>query len=87
MDIIMTSSLLNIDADELMSIFIYIIIKAQMPNLLIHMKIIKDFTTSITKTTMMGYYFATLEASILFILDFDLDETNFKTIKCNLNNK
>lgn len=84
MEKIITSSLLNIDADELMSIFIYIIIKAQMPNLIIHMKMIKEFTTCITKTTMMGYYFVTLDASIIYILE--LNENNLKINKDKLRN-
>ncbi len=84
MEKIITSSLLNIDADELMSIFIYIIIKAQMPSLIVHMKMIKEFTTCITKTTMMGYYFVTLDASIIYILE--LDEKNIKINKDKLRN-
>lgn len=65
---IITSSLLNIDADELMTIFIYVVIKAHMPELLIHSKFIKEFTTSNSRSTMIGYYFTTLEASIIYIL-------------------
>jgi hypothetical protein len=65
---IITSSMLNIDADELMTIFIYIIIKSQMPELLVHTKIIKEFTTSTTRSSMIGYYFTTLEASLIYIL-------------------
>ncbi len=72
MDGIISPSYLNIDADELMSIFIYMIIKSQMSSLLVNMKIIKDFTTSQSKSTMVGYYFVTLDASILFILDMDI---------------
>ena len=71
MDRVVTSSLLNIDADELMSIFIYIILKSQMSSLLVHMKLIKEFTTSVAKNTMVGYYFVTLDASIMFILEMD----------------
>ena len=69
LDNIITKSLLSIDADELMSIFIYIIIKSQFPEILIHSKIIKDFTTCVSKNTMMGYYYVTLDASILYIWD------------------
>jgi hypothetical protein len=65
---VITSSLLNIDADDLMTIFIYIIIKSNMSELLIHSKFIKEFTTSTTRSTMMGYYYTTLEASLIYIL-------------------
>ncbi len=61
--------MLNIDADELMTIFIYIIIKTQMNDILIHSKFIKEFTTSTTRSTMIGYYYTTLEASLIYILD------------------
>ena len=47
-----------------------------MPNLLVHMKMIKEFTTTVTKASMMGYYFVTLDASVIYILD--LDEKNIK---------
>lgn len=65
---IVTSALLSIDADELMTIFIYVIIKSNMPDLLIHAKFIKEFTTSNSKSTMIGYYFTTIEAAIIYIL-------------------
>ena len=68
-DSIVSSTLLNLDADDIMSIFIYVIIKAKIYDLLIHSKMIKEFTTSITKSTMMGYYYVTLEASIMFLFD------------------
>ena len=80
LDNIITKSLLRIDADELMSIFIYIIIKSQYPELLIHIKIIKEFTTCITKNTMMGYYYVTLDASIMYILDIK-DKIELKDTK------
>lgn len=61
-------SFLNIDADELMSIFIYLIIKAQIPDLFIHISFIQYFTTAATKSTMMGYYFTTLEGAMDFLI-------------------
>lgn len=76
---IVTSSLLSIDADELMTIFIYVIIKANMPDLLIHAKFIKEFTTSNSKSTMIGYYFTTIEAAIIYILSVkDKESLNCK---------
>ena len=77
---IISNSLLNIDADELMSIFIYIIVKSQMPELLIHTKIIKEFTTCVTKNTMIGYYYVTLDASLIYILDVK-DKKSLKLAK------
>ena len=66
-EIIPSSSLLNINADELMAIFIYIVIKAQFPEIILHQKIVNDFTSRTTKSTMIGYYNTTLEAAIEYI--------------------
>ena len=49
-------TLLNINADELMSIFIFIVIKSQMPELIIHKKIISDFTTKNIKQSKIIYF-------------------------------
>lgn len=61
------SNLLDINADELMAIFIYIIMKSQMGELITHLNIIKEFTTSISRNSMMGYYYTTIEAAVIYI--------------------
>ena len=58
---------LSIEGDELMTIFLYIIIKSLMPEISIFAKMIKNFTTATTKGTMIGYYYTTLEATIIYI--------------------
>ena len=68
---LITKSLLNIDSDELMSIFTYITIQSQVPELMIHTIIIKGFTTRSAKNTMIGYYYITLEASLLYIMSIE----------------
>ena len=68
-DSIISNSLLNLDADDIMSIFIYIIIRSKIYDILVHSKFIKEFTTSITKSTMMGYYYVTMEASLMFLFE------------------
>lgn len=76
------NSLLDINADELMAIFIYIIMRSQLYSLIIHSIIIKEFTTAVTKNSMMGYYYTTLEAAIIFIRNlksFD-DLNNLKEV-------
>jgi hypothetical protein len=60
---------LNIDADELMSIYLYIIYKLKMPSLFIHLDFIKYFTTPTSKQSMIGYYFTALEGCLNFILN------------------
>ena len=56
---------LSVDGDELISIFCYIVIKAQMPELLTHIQFIKNFTTKDTKSSMIGYYYNAFEAGII----------------------
>ena len=60
---------LNIDADELMSIYLYIIYKLNMPSLYVHLDFIKYFTTPISKRSMIGYYYTALEGCLNFILN------------------
>lgn len=59
--------LLNLEIDQLMIIFIYIIIKSQIYDIAVHCKIIKSFTTCITKASMIGYYYSTVEASVMYL--------------------
>ena len=67
MDEYITSDLLGIEAEQLMSIFIYIIIKAKIKDIIIHCKLIRLFTTSMTKSSMIGYYYSNAEASVTYI--------------------
>ena len=61
------NDLLNLELDQLMIIFIYIIIKSQIYDISVHCKIIKSFTTCITKASMIGYYYSTVEASVSYL--------------------
>ena len=56
---------LSVDGDELIKIFAYILIKAKMPEILSHLSFIKNFTTKDTKSSMIGYYYTTIEAGII----------------------
>jgi len=62
---------LNIDADELMSIYLYIIYKLKMPSLFVQLDFIKYFTTNISKQSMIGYYYTALEGCLNFILSLE----------------
>ena len=59
--------LLGIEAEQLMTIFIYIISKAQIKDIMVHCKLIQLFSTSMTKSSMIGYYYSNAEASVTFI--------------------
>ena len=61
------NDMLNLEIDQLMSIFIYIIIKSQIYHISVHCKIIKIFTTYITKASIIGYYYSTVEESVKYI--------------------
>ena len=61
------SNFLNIDADDIMSIYLYIINKSNDPSLLIDFDFIKYFTTSTTKQSVLGYYFSTFEGCLKYI--------------------
>ena len=66
---------LSVDGDELIKIFAYILIKAKMPEILSHLSFIKNFTTKDTKSSMIGYYYTTIEAGI--ILAKKMEEKNY----------
>ena len=50
-----------------MTIFIYIISKARIKDIVVHCKLIQLFSTSMTKSSMIGYYYSNAEASVTFI--------------------
>ena len=68
------TEILGVEAEQLMTIFIYIISKARIKDILIHCKLIQLFTTSMTKSSMIGYYYSNAEASVKYI-------QNLKNIK------
>ena len=59
--------LLAVEAEQLMTIFIYIISKARIKDIVVHCKLIQLFSTSMTKSSMIGYYYSNAEASVTFI--------------------
>ena len=77
---------LSVDGDELIKIFAYIIIKAKMPEILSHLSFIKNFTTKDTKSSMIGYYYTTIEAGVILAKKMEeKDYTNDNKIE-NLEN-
>ena len=66
---------LSVDGDELIKIFGYILIKSKMPEILSHLSFVKNFTTKDTKTSMIGYYYTTIEAGV--ILAKKIEEKNY----------
>ena len=66
--------LLGVEAEQLMTIFIFILLKAQINDIVVHCKIVQLFTTSVIKSSMIGYYYSNAEASVSYI-------KNIKNIK------
>ena len=58
---------LAIEVDEIMAIFLFILIKTQMPEVIIFSKMITNFTTPNTKSFSISYNFTLLEASLEYI--------------------
>lgn len=69
-------SLLNVEADELMKIILYIVYKSEMSELFVHFDFVKYFTIRETRTTMIGYYYTLLEGTLNTILSAK-DKTDF----------
>ena len=74
MDQYIEKDYLFIETDEIMSIFLYIIIQSQMPELLLFCKIINNFTTQFTKGFNISYNYTLLEASLDNINELDIKE-------------
>ena len=66
-EIIPSSNYLQVTSDELLKIFIYIVVHAQNKDLIIHELFVQKFTFSLTKSSMFGYYNSTLDAAINYI--------------------
>ena len=64
-------SMLNIGTDELTSIYLYILIKVNLPELFIYCDLIEYFTVSSTKSNMFGFYFSTVKGVLNHILEVD----------------
>jgi Vacuolar sorting protein 9 (VPS9) domain len=64
---------LTIDADQILSIFLYIVIKAKVMNLKGHLNLIYDFGRKIVQNGQMGYYVTTIEACIIQVESMDSD--------------
>jgi hypothetical protein len=77
---------LSVDGDELIKIFGYILIKAKMPEILSHLSFIKNFTTKDTKSSMIGYYYTTIEAGVILAKKMEEKDYNNENKMENLKN-
>lgn len=58
-----------VDADNLLSIFIYLIIKSQLSDLIIDIEIINDFINKTLKLSRKGYFFSLVQSSFEYLLN------------------
>ena len=64
-------SQLTIDADQLLSIFIYVAARAKVVDIFAHIKFISEFTTSYVKNINLGYYLSTLEIALSHLVEMN----------------
>ncbi|KRX03017.1 hypothetical protein PPERSA_04812 [Pseudocohnilembus persalinus] len=57
-----------VDADDLLSIYNYITLKSNVPNLATHCILIEKFSTNSTLNSLSGFYLTTIQASIDFLI-------------------
>ena len=62
-----SSGYLQVNSDELLKIFIFIVAHSQLSDLFINAKFVQNFTFSLTKSSMIGFYNSTLDAAINYI--------------------
>jgi hypothetical protein len=65
---------LNIDADQLMSIYLYIVYNMNLSSIYTQLDFINFFTGNKTKQSMVGYYYTTIEGCINFIMTVNKKE-------------
>ena len=73
-EIIPSWEFLQVTSDELLKIFIFIVVHSELDELIIHEMIVQRFTFSLTKLSMIGFYNSTLDAAINYIQNNLLDE-------------
>ena len=60
---------LRIDSDELLSIFLYIIYKMNTESIYTHLDFIQHFTGTITKRSLTGYFYTTVDGCLKYIMN------------------
>ena len=80
---IIKKNFLNVDADELMSIYLYIVYNMDLYSIYTQLDFIKHFTGSITKQSIIGYYYTTIEGCLAFIMSAKTKEDLTKNLNEN----
>ncbi len=72
----------TIESDHILSIFLFICMKANIKNLFSQCKLIENFLTSKISNSISGYYLVTLKACLMFF-----SEDNIKKISIEKENE
>ena len=59
---------LCVDSDELLSIYLYIICKMKTDSIFTHLDLIKHFTGTNSKQSMIGYFYTTVDGCVKYIM-------------------
>ena len=59
---------LSIDADELLNIYLYIICKMNADSIITQLDLIKHFTGTVSKQSMIGYFYTTVDGCVKYIM-------------------
>lgn len=70
---------LVINADQILSIFTYLVVKARVRNLMAHVAMVIEFVKQDVQHGPFGYYLATLEAAIEHVLIYPTDGSTAST--------
>jgi len=76
----------KIDSDQALAIFMFILIKSQLTDVLTHCRIIENFITNNILDSISGYYATTLEAAVNCISSMNADDI-FVEEACSLSSK
>ena len=71
---------LKIDSDELLSIYLFIICKMNTESIYTQLDFIQYFTGTVTKQSMIGYFYTTFEGCLKFLMSIEKKEDFTKNI-------
>ena len=75
---------LTIDSDELLSFYLYIVCKMDLDSIYTELDFIKYFTGGVSKQSMVGYYYTTVEGCLKYIMSVEKKEDLAKNESSNV---
>ena len=62
---------LTIAADQIVLIYLYIVIRSKVPSFFSHIRFMQEFTTPYVKKISLGFYMATYERALYTLVESD----------------